>query len=57
LEQVEEMFTTKIKAWQTRVEYQKSRREEAGDVDMEKKLGYTQNVEQASPPPAEQRAV
>lgn len=29
LEQVEELFTTKVKAWQTRVDYQKSRREEA----------------------------
>lgn len=36
------MFTTKIKAWQTRVVYQKARREEAGDADPEKKLSYTQ---------------
>ncbi|ETN39787.1 uncharacterized protein HMPREF1541_06013 [Cyphellophora europaea CBS 101466] len=45
LEEVEELFTTKVKAWQTKVEYQKSRREEAGETDPEKKLSYTQNVE------------
>lgn len=36
------MFTRNIKAWETRVEYQKSRREEAGEIDTEKKLSYTQ---------------
>ena len=45
MEEVEELFTTKVKAWQTKVEYQKSRREEAGETDPEKKLSYTQNVE------------
>lgn len=36
------MFTTNIKAWQTKVEYQKTRREEAGQTDPEKKLSYAQ---------------
>lgn len=36
------MFSHKFKAWQTRVQYQKSRREEAGETDPEKKLSYTQ---------------
>jgi hypothetical protein len=38
LEEVEGMFTSNMKPWQTRVEYQKSRREEAGEIDAEKKL-------------------
>lgn len=50
MEEVEEIFTTKVKAWQTRVEYQKSRREEAGEVDPEKKLSYVQQMETAGEP-------
>ena len=40
LEEVEEMFLSGTKAWKTRVDFKHIVREEHGDVDPEKRLGY-----------------
>lgn len=42
LEEVEEMFLSNTKAWQTKVQYSSARKNELGDVgDVEKKLSYS----------------
>lgn len=46
LEEVEDMFLSDVKAWNTHVEYDKVRREEHGDVDPEKRLSYAVHEEQ-----------
>jgi MFS family permease len=50
LEEVEEIFTSKVKPWNTHVEYTRARKEEAGDVDVEKKLSYVQHDETPAAP-------
>jgi hypothetical protein len=58
LEEVEELFTTKsVKPWQTKVQYQKSRREEGGEVDMEKKLSYAPAEDSAEKTTAQPKTV
>lgn len=40
LEEVEEMFLSGTKAWQTKVDYHKSRQAELGEIDPEKRMSY-----------------
>lgn len=40
LEEVEEMFLSDIKPWQTRVQYSSARKNESGNIDPEKKMSF-----------------
>lgn len=53
LEEVEDMFLSDVKAWNTHVEYDKVRREEHGEVDPEKKLSYVLHQERQDSGPTE----
>jgi MFS family permease len=45
LEEVEEIFLSDVKPWNTHVNWDRARREEAGEVDMERKLSYAHHQE------------
>lgn len=52
LEQVEEIFTSQVKPWNTHVDYNRAVKEEHGDVDPEKKLSYVQHVDHSTSTPS-----
>ncbi|OCT44152.1 High-affinity glucose transporter [Cladophialophora carrionii] len=45
LEEVEELFLSNVKPWNTHVDYNKIKREEHGEVDAERKLSYAAHRE------------
>jgi hypothetical protein len=45
LEEVEELFLSDVKPWNTHVDYNKIRREEHGEIDAERKLSHAMHRE------------
>jgi hypothetical protein len=45
LEEVEEIFTSNVKPWKTKVNYSRAAKQERGDVESEKKVGEAEHID------------